>query len=159
MSYVIGRRDGRFEIRESVHTPAGPRARTLATFTTLTDQVLAHAEGRATRRFDRDLVIERALARGARYEPPKPALLARELVRAMAAGERLPPALAAALRHQLLTDDDTVPDSIPPLIDWLGASSADRGEALRQLLRMTDRIPVRHRRRQKRFPHLRSQPV
>jgi hypothetical protein len=40
MAYVVARPKGRFEIRESVHTPKGPRARTLANFEQLTDKVL-----------------------------------------------------------------------------------------------------------------------
>ena len=41
MAYVVARPKGRFEIRESVHTPKGPRARSLANFPELTDDVLA----------------------------------------------------------------------------------------------------------------------
>jgi hypothetical protein len=52
MAYVVGRSAGRFEIRESVHTTKGPRARSLANFGILTDQVLAVAAGRAERPFD-----------------------------------------------------------------------------------------------------------
>ncbi len=56
MAYVVGRSNGRFEIRESVHTPKGPRARTLANFEQLTDKVLDTARLRATRPFDVDAV-------------------------------------------------------------------------------------------------------
>src|ERR1035441_3245586 len=35
MAYVVPRRDGRFEIRESVQTERGPRCRTLANFAVL----------------------------------------------------------------------------------------------------------------------------
>jgi hypothetical protein len=60
MAYVVARRDGRFEIRESLHTPRGPRARSLAGFETLTDGVLARAAARATRPFDAGAVIASA---------------------------------------------------------------------------------------------------
>jgi hypothetical protein len=56
MAYVVARPKGRFEIRESVHTPKGPRARTLANFEQLTDKVLETARQRATRPFDPDAV-------------------------------------------------------------------------------------------------------
>jgi hypothetical protein len=56
MAYVVGRPRGRFEIRESVHTPKGPRARSLANFERLTDQVLETARRRAQRPFDADAV-------------------------------------------------------------------------------------------------------
>lgn len=56
MAYVVARPKGRFEIRESVHTPNGPRARSLANFATLTDDVLKRARRRASRPFDADAV-------------------------------------------------------------------------------------------------------
>ena len=52
MAYVVARPKGRFEIRESVHTDKGPRARTLASFKELTNEVLARARRRASRPFD-----------------------------------------------------------------------------------------------------------
>lgn len=57
MAYVVARRDGRFEIRESEQTKRGPRARTLASFRVLSDAVLAHAMARAHRPFDTQAVI------------------------------------------------------------------------------------------------------
>jgi hypothetical protein len=65
MAYVAARRNQRFEIRESLHTPTGPRARTLAGFTILTDDVLDRAAKRATRSFDVDAVIASAERAGA----------------------------------------------------------------------------------------------
>ena len=66
MAYVAARRNGRFEIRESVHTPKGPRARSLASFEVLSDEVLARAEGRAVRPFDADAVIASGRRAGAK---------------------------------------------------------------------------------------------
>jgi hypothetical protein len=56
MAYVVTRPNGRFEIRESVHTPKGPRARSLANFATFTDEVLERAGKRARRPFDAEAV-------------------------------------------------------------------------------------------------------
>jgi cytochrome c556 len=56
MAYVVTRPRGRFEIRESVHTPKGPRARSLANFARFTDEVLERARTRASRPFDADAV-------------------------------------------------------------------------------------------------------
>jgi hypothetical protein len=67
MAYVVARPKGRFEIRESVHTPAGPRARSLAGFDVLTDEVLAKAARRAQRPFD----LEAVLASGRRARAPR----------------------------------------------------------------------------------------
>ena len=57
MAYVVARPKGRFEIRESLHTAAGPRARSLAGFAVLTDDVLAKAAQRAQRPFDVEMVV------------------------------------------------------------------------------------------------------
>ena len=65
MTFVVARRGDRYEIRESVHTEQGPRARTLANFSTLSEDVLVRARARATRPFDRRNVIARALEKGA----------------------------------------------------------------------------------------------
>jgi hypothetical protein len=61
MAYVVGRPRGRYEIRESVHTSRGPRARTLANFAELTDKVIDKARQRASRPFDPDAVRASAL--------------------------------------------------------------------------------------------------
>lgn len=66
MAYVAARRKGRFEIRESVHTARGPRARSLAGFEALSDEVLAKAAGRAQRPFDADAVLASGRRAGAR---------------------------------------------------------------------------------------------
>jgi hypothetical protein len=65
MAYVVTRPKGRFEIRESLHTPHGPRARSLAGFEVLTDAVLATAAQRATRPFDAAAVIASGRRAGA----------------------------------------------------------------------------------------------
>ena len=67
MAYVVTRPKGRFEIRESVHTPKGPRARSLANFARFTDEVLERARRRASRPFDADAV--RAAAQRAARSP------------------------------------------------------------------------------------------
>jgi len=69
MAYVVVRPQGRFEIRESVHTPKGPRARSLVNFARLTDEVLATARRRASRPFDADAVRASAGRAGAQVDP------------------------------------------------------------------------------------------
>jgi hypothetical protein len=71
MAYVVARPKGRFEIRESVHTPKGPRARSLANFSRLTDAVLVTAAQRATRPFDA-ASVRAAADRAATAAPPPP---------------------------------------------------------------------------------------
>lgn len=65
MAFVVARPRGRFEIREAVHTPDGPRSRTLANFAVLTDDFLTRAAARATRHFDRPSVLASARRLGA----------------------------------------------------------------------------------------------
>jgi hypothetical protein len=65
MAYVVARPKGRFEIRESLHTPGGPRARSLAGFDVLTDAVLAKAARRAQRPFDVGAVLTSGRRAGA----------------------------------------------------------------------------------------------
>jgi hypothetical protein len=60
MAYVVTRPKGRYEIRESVHTPKGPRSRSLANFARLDDEVLERARRRAIRPFDPEAVREGA---------------------------------------------------------------------------------------------------
>jgi hypothetical protein len=74
MAYVVARRNGRFEIRESLHTPKGPRAHTLAGFDVLTDEVLAKAAARAQRPFD----VRTVLASGQRAGAPMTATIGPE---------------------------------------------------------------------------------
>jgi hypothetical protein len=69
VAYVVARANGRFEIRESVHTSKGPRARSLANFELLTDGVLNKAAGRSTRPFDPVAVLGSADRVGAPITP------------------------------------------------------------------------------------------
>jgi hypothetical protein len=159
MAFVVVRRDGRFEIRESVTTPNGPRARTLATFRELTDSVLERAESNACRPFDRTQVERRAISAGASRDTRDVARRAHALLADLHSGHRLPPILAGALALELAAAGGALPDTLPPLSDWLGASTRQRGEALRDLLRMTDRIPQRQQPRRRPFPRLASAPT
>lgn len=68
MAYVVARSRGRFEVRESVHTPRGPRARSLASFQVLTAGVLVRARERAVRPFSEEAVIASAQRLGAHVE-------------------------------------------------------------------------------------------
>src|SRR5947208_612020 len=98
MAYVVARRDGRFEIRESRTTPAGPRSRTLLTFRRLSPDVLAAARARARGAFDAERIRARAAALGASTASGEAAPSARRLLRSLREGETLPPARVKALR-------------------------------------------------------------
>jgi len=145
MSYVVRRPGGRFEIRESYSTPRGPRARTLAGFRGLTPAVLDQVEERARGPVDRQALAQRAAELGAPIQGGDARALARGLLVELEAGRTLPPVLAAVLASRLDTRSHGVPDSIPPVIEWMGASAERRGHALRELLRVASLMPAPRR--------------
>ncbi|MCU1467289.1 MAG: hypothetical protein JWM72_3217 [Actinomycetia bacterium] len=146
----------RYEIRESVMTAAGPRARTLATFRVLTAGVIADAAARAQRTFDADKIRARASALRVPQRSHEAAATASELLARLHNGESLPPALIAELRRALPRGPVEVPDSLQSAIEWLGADDSTKGRALRDLVDVASRIPARARSRASAFPRLSS---
>jgi len=162
MAFVVAKPKARFEIRESVTTPAGPRARTLASFRILTEGVIAEAASRAGRPFDAEKIRARAAALGAPRRSHDAAASARALVAQLRDGEGLPPALVDELRRVLprrRTDTPEIPDSLESAVEWIGADDASRGRALRDLLDVASRIPARPRPAASSFPRLSSRPL
>jgi hypothetical protein len=147
MAFVVGRPGGRFEVRESRATPRGPRARTLATFTTLDDAVVAHVIERAELPVDVHGLVHAARRAGAPVAVgASPAdAAARVLLAEIRAGHRPSPALAAAL-SDAVEPDIHVSDSVRAAAAWSGATPEERGDALRDLLLLADRLPVPRRR-------------
>lgn len=142
MAFLTRRPGGRIEIRETVRTPRGPRPRTLASFRgALSATVLASAEACAEQPFDRDRLVARARELGIPVLewPASPA--ARELLGALRRGEGLDPLLVGPLREELARAPARVaPSELAEVLEWVGASDAERGLALRGLLRVSDRI-------------------
>jgi hypothetical protein len=124
MAYVVARPKGRFEIRESLHTPDGPRARSLAGFDVLSNAVLAKAARRAQRPFDMEAVLASGRRAGAptRIDAGEAAEDARgrfvEASRRMARALQRPPALRpvdpGAALIDLLGFADAVTRNQPP---------------------------------------------
>jgi hypothetical protein len=172
MTYVVARPDGRtngkangkaprrgpvrYEIRESVSTEAGPRARTLATFRTLTSDVIAQAAGRALRPFDAAKIRERAAALGAPQRWNDAAASATTLVAQLRSGASLPPALVAELRLALPPLEREVPDTLESAVEWIGIDDAARGRTLVDLLELASVLPSRPRPPVSAFPRLSS---
>jgi hypothetical protein len=125
MAYVVPRPKGRFEIRESLHTAAGPRARSLAGFSVLSDAVLAKAAQRAQRPFDAGAVVASGRRAGApvaamtgarRKAPDSPARFveaSRRMARAFQRRPTLRPADPGATLIDLLGFADAVTRSQP----------------------------------------------
>ena len=162
MAYLVCRSPTRFEIRESRSTPRGARSRVLASFPeALTRDALERAAARATRPFDAAAFVRRARAQGVPVrersrEPEARALLAR-----LRRSDPLEPALAAALRRALARlPEAPIPESLADVWEWVGASAAERGAALRELLDLYGSIarsrPPRRRRERARFPRFSS---
>jgi hypothetical protein len=168
MTYVVAKPDGgpdrgpgggsapRYEVRESISTPAGPRARTLATFRVLTRSVLSDAAAKAQRPFDAAKVRARAAALGAPQRTYDAAASASTLLAQLREGEPLPPTLVAELRRALPRSGHEVPDSLQPAVEWIGVDDAAKGRALRDLLDLASQIPPRPRPSASAFPRLSS---
>jgi hypothetical protein len=118
MAFVVARRGGRFEIRESLYTANGPRSRTLAGFDVLSDDVLAAAARRAQRPFDAAAVIRSGRRAGARVRVASSGA-SRARDRFVAASRGMAGALGQA----------------PP-----PDASTDAGAALRELLGFADAV-------------------
>ncbi|MCL4686764.1 hypothetical protein KJ059_18650 [Myxococcota bacterium] len=154
MAYLVRRSPDRTEIRESHATPRGPRSRVLASFSgPLTHRALARAAERALRPFDHDAIMRRARAlripvREHSGEPEARALLSRLRRR-----DPLDPSLAAALRHALAQQPDApIPEPLAEVSEWIGASLAERGAALCELLDLYGRIAASREPRRRRTP-------
>jgi hypothetical protein len=162
MAYLVRRSLTRFEIRESRSTPRGARSRVLASFLeTLTRDVLDRAAARATRPFDAAALVRRARALGIPVRERSREPEARALLSRLRRRDPLDPALAASLRRALARlPEAPVPESLAEVSEWVGASAAERGAALRELLDLYGRIarsrPPRRRREHARFPRFSS---
>ncbi len=156
MAFLVARRDGRFEIRESVATPRRPRARTLASFRTLTAAVLERAEARACATFDAERIRARAAELGVPQHLHAAGATARLLVAELRAGQRLPPALAKSLRQALPRVRGGVPDALAGALEWIGVDDEARGRALYDLLDLASRVPTRRRDAKLAFPRFSS---
>lgn len=163
MAYLVKRAGDRVEIRESRSTPRGPRSRQLASFVgALTPGVLAEASARAAGRFDPAALERRARVMGIPVAARAPEKEARALLRRLRRGDPIDPVMAGLIVRTL---DDVatrpVPESLEEVREWIGASPAQRGAALRDLLDTFGRIavsrPPRRTRPRERFPRFSSE--
>jgi hypothetical protein len=142
MAYLFRRADGRVEVREAVVTAAGPRARTLASFRgALAPDVLERAAARARRPFDRARLLAHAQRLGIAVTLRRADRPARELLASLRRGGSVDAALAKLLREALEPAAAAgVPVELAEAAEWVGVDDARRGEALRGLLRVADRV-------------------
>jgi hypothetical protein len=162
MAYLTRRLGDRLEIREAVSTRAGPRSRTLASFRgALTPEVLEQAAARATRPFDAEALAARARALGVLVLRRPSDRAARELLAALRRDHPVDPLLVTLLRDALAPLPAAPPrPELADVAEWVGADLAERGRALRDLLRLSGRIETSRRlprrRRSAVFPRFRS---
>lgn len=156
MTFVHPARNGRWEVRESRRTAAGPRSRTLASFAELTPEVVDRALERSSGPLDRSALEAAALRAGAPIADPPPDRTARELLAELSAGNRPRPALRRLLYDALGRGVNPPSDAARAAAAWIPASLEQRGAALRDLLLLADRLPAGDRGRAVRFPRLDS---
>lgn len=157
MAYLTQRAPQRWELRESVTTDRGPRSRTLASFDRLTDEVLHHAEQRATRPFDPEAVRAAARKAAVPVELPAADRAARELTGLLAQGATVTPIIAGVLRELLGESGPIRPsDSAQAAAQWVGSSLEDRAHALEDVLLLADALPMPAREAHPTFPRLQS---
>ena len=144
MAYIVARRSGKWEVRESRMTPSGPRSRTLATFSTLTPEVVELARARSSKPLQESDLHRAAQRVGAPIAVPVAERLVRDLLAQLTAGQMPPPILRHLLADALARDAYVDPsDSSKAAVEWVSATPHHRAEVLRDLLLLADRLPVR----------------
>jgi hypothetical protein len=137
----------------------------------LDDEVIERARERATKPPSAEELREAALRAGAPVAAAPVDRAAAETVRRLAAGERVDPMLRRLLldalgrqeRGETVEEPRTGSSSEPQVSAaareasaWIGVDAERRGEALRELLDLTDALPLRLRAPASDFPRLRS---
>lgn len=156
MAFVTATKNGRYEIRESRSTPEGPRSRTLASFKELDEKAIEKAIARAESPLDEAQIRRAALRAGAPVAPSPVDRAARELLGRLAKGEQPSPMVKRLLLDALQADAGPVSDAARAASEWIDTDAGERGEALADLLRLTDALPVRRRPKAIGFPRLSS---
>jgi hypothetical protein len=165
MAYVVATKPGRYEVRESVGTPKGPRSRTLASFRELTAETVEKVKARAEKPPTAAELTRMALRAGAPVRGSELDEAAGETLRRIASGEQPDPKLRRLLIDALSGDDPNsrpskskgvISDAARAASQWVGVGSEDRANALRELLELADALPIRSRPHEIDFPRLRS---
>jgi hypothetical protein len=159
MAYIVPRVGGMWEIRESHTTASGPRSRTLATFRTLTPDIISRAQARAEGPLEAGELRQTARRAGAPVAPPDGDRATGELLAELAAGRPPRPALARLVVESLQAEPTSPPGNAQAAAAWIGASPRKRGDTLRELLLLVDHLPRRELRERPRFPRIQSQVV
>lgn len=159
MAFVVARGGERWELRESRSTAFGPRSRTLASFRALTPETLAHADARSSKALDAAALRAAARRAGAPVVMGHADEAAAALLAELADGRRPRNVLCALLLDALQPGRRSASDSARAAGRWATATPAQRGETLKDLLALADRLPPARRTREERFPRIDSRPA
>lgn len=154
MAFIVSKKNGTWEIRESQTTASGPRSTTLATFREFTDDVLAHAQDRAAKPLDHDELRRAALRAGAPVAVPPIDRAAQQLIHELSRGGKPRRGLRRLLASSIDSRDAGLSDAARAVQEWIGVSPGERGETLRELLLLADALPQSRRPDQIAFPRL-----
>ena len=163
MAYIVDRRSGTWEIRESHATATGPRSRTLASFQTLTPEVIERAQARSAKTLDARELRAAATRAGAPIAVETSDRASVELLSELTSGRAPRPVLRRLLvdalqgaRHQPSSGAQATASSsgAQSAAAWITATPKERGEALYDLLLLTDRLPPSRAPAGPRFPRL-----
>jgi hypothetical protein len=141
MAYVVPHNSGTWEIRESHATPAGPRSRTLASFRTLTPEVIERARARSARTLEPGELRRTATQAGAPIAVDAPDRAAVDLLSELVCGHAPRPVLRRLLLDALHSGGREPASGAQAAAMWIAATPRERGEALHDLLLLTDRLP------------------
>lgn len=152
MAFIVPRKNGSWEIRETRQTSAGPRSKTLASFRELGEEAIRRASARAAQPLDPEKLRRAALRAGAPLETPLADRAAQQLLAEATAGRRPRRALRTLLAKAFEDKRHPFPEPVGSESEWLRASPEEHGETLRQLLLLADALPQRRRPDRIRFP-------
>jgi hypothetical protein len=152
MAYIVPRKNGSWEIRETCSTPDGPRSSTLASFRELSDEIIERAQGRAAKPIDAEELRRAALRSGAPIEEPLADRAASQLLGELGKGRKPRRALRRLLADAIDGSDAGVSDAARAAQEWVAASPEERGKTLRELLLLGDALPKPRRPDQIQFP-------
>jgi hypothetical protein len=155
MAFIVPRKNGTWEIRETRSTPAGPRSTTLATFRELSDEVIEQAQARAAHPIDPGELRQAALRVGAPIARPLIDSAASKLLAELSMGRRPRRALRRLLADAANSRDAGLSDAARAAQEWVAATPEERGKTLRDLLLLGDALPKRRRPDRTQFPRFR----
>lgn len=165
MAFVVATKPSRFEVRESLSTPKGPRSRTLASFSEMTSEVVEKVQAKSQKPPTAAELTRLALRAGAPVRGSQLDEAASETLRRIAGGEQPDPKLRRLLIDALSDQDPSNPasgskslvsDAARAASQWIGVGVEDRAHALRDLLELADALPIRRRAPEIGFPRLHS---